>query len=317
MNADRPSEKKKHSWIPVIRNQTYDKDEAKERATEGTRLANHINFLQVSRPHRKGRGTPFAHEANARKGKRLKSLLLHDPGPALAGTITLEFPLHAKGFDGFLDVGFADAETRGAFPHRGGALLEKKEEHLVLDFAPRRPFCGEIALHLDRLGNERERNRDDDRAGRKIEGFLAIAFDDEGDAMAALLGERGKREDFEQGTVDRPAFSGVEILFRHVEREGAIGQNLDAVIEKEDRFGYFLYTFLDTARFDRTVDLGRIASPSFLLEKPREERGCKSQIAQGYRRCLGIPNPGSICFHRPEEGEEGLVFIGLVVSSEP
>ena len=249
--------------------------------------------------------------------KHLRILLLHDPGPAFAGTITLEFPLHAKGFDGFLDVGFADAETRGAFPHRGGALLEKKEEHLVLDFAPRRPLCGEIALHLDRLGDERERNRDDDRAGRKIEGFLAIAFDDEGDAMAALLGKRRKREDFEQGTVDRPAFPGVEILFRHVEREGSIGQNLDAVIEKEDRFGYFLYTFLDTARFDRAVDLGRIASPSFLLEKPREERGCKSPIGQGYRRCLGIPNPGSICFHRPEEGEEGFVFIGLVVSSEP
>ena len=135
--------------------------------------------------------------------------------------------------------------------------------------------------------------------------------------MAALLGKRRKREGFEQGTVDRSAFSGIEILFRHVEREGSIGQNLDAVVEKENRFGYFLYTFLDTARFDRAVDLGRIASPSFLLEKPREERGCKSPIAQGYRRCLGIPNPGFICFHRPEEGEEGLVFIGLVVSSEP
>ena len=126
----------------------------------------------------------FRPQANVGERKRLRILLLHDPGPALARTITLEFPLHAKGFDGFLDVGFADAETRGAFPHRGGALLKKKEEHLVLDFAPRRPFCGEIALDLDRLGDERERNRDDDRAGRKIEGFLAIAFDDEGDAMA-------------------------------------------------------------------------------------------------------------------------------------
>lgn len=243
--------------------------------------------------------------------KRQRILLLHDPGPALAGTITLEFPLHAKGFDGFLDVGFADAETRGAFPHRGGALLEKKEEHLILDFAPRRPFCGEIARDLDRLGDERERNRDDDRAGRKIEGFLATAIDDEGDAMAALLGERGKREDFEQGTVDRPAFPGVEILFRHVEREGAIGQNLDAVIEKEDRFGYFLYTFLDTARFDRAVDLG---FPPFSLKSQGRKEDAKAQLRRVIDAASGFQTRDPFAFIGPKKAKRAL--FSLVWSSQ-